>query len=364
MSKIIRRHVGQLIVAGFTGTTIPSELRALAREFDLGGVILFERNVEAAEQVAELAYEAKNLSLNLPAWVSVDQEGGRVIRLHEPFTEWPSMQALGRTGAESLAKRFAEALALELRTVGVTLDYVPVLDVQTNPRNCVIGDRALSDQAGEVARLGRTIIETLQEGGVAACGKHFPGHGDTVADSHFELPVFEHTRDRLCEVELEPFRMAILVEVVALMTAHVLYPSLDAEVPATLSRAIITGLLREELNFEGLVVTDDMEMAAIAKTRGIPEATVQAVAAGCDMILLGGVDTDRQVEALEAIIYAVENNILDSQRVTDALDRQRRAKERLLGWVFDWKPPGASALRNVLGCREHMALAEEIASYS
>ena len=363
MSKSIRRHVGQLIVAGFTGRTIPSELRALAREFDLGGVILFGRNVEAPEQVADLAYAAKNLSLEVPAWVSVDQEGGRVVRLRAPFTEWPSMQALGRTGAESLAKRFAQALALELRTVGVTLDYAPVLDVQSNPRNCVIGDRALSERAEEVARLGRTIIENLQEGGVAACGKHFPGHGDTTADSHLELPVVEHARDRLWQVELEPFRAAIVAQVVALMTAHVLYPALDAEAPATLSREIITGLLREELNFDGLVVTDDMEMAAIAKTRGIPEATVQAVAAGCDMVLLGGVDTEGQVAALEAIIYAVETNVLNSQRVSDALDRQRRAKERLLGWVYDWQPPGAIELRNVLGCSEHVALAEEIARY-
>src|SRR5690349_23262617 len=192
----IRHQIGQLLIAGFNGAQPPVELRSLAREFGLGGAILFARNVEEPAQVAELSFELARLTPDMPAWVSVDQEGGRVARLKAPFTEWPPMAVLGRRGDEGLARRFAAALAAELRAVGITLDYAPVLDIHTNPKNPVIGDRALSEDAAMVARYGAAIIRGLQDGGVAACGKHFPGHGDTSVDSHLDLPVVEHPPDR------------------------------------------------------------------------------------------------------------------------------------------------------------------------
>src|SRR6478752_2577233 len=185
----LRRQIGQLLIAGFDGHQIPAELRALAREFGLGGVILFARNVAEPEQVAEVAFEAARIVPDLPLWVSVDQEGGRVARLKSPFTEWPPMATLGRSGDVGLAERFARALAFELKAVGVTLDFAPVLDVHTNPKNPVIGDRALAERAADVARLGAAIIKAMQDERVAACGKHFPGHGDTSKDSHLELPL-------------------------------------------------------------------------------------------------------------------------------------------------------------------------------
>ncbi len=210
MSPLALRHqIGQLLIAGFSGTAVSAELRSLAREFGLGGVILFARNISDPEQVAELCYDAARITPDLPAWVSVDQEGGRVARLKAPFTEWPPMAALGRSGNVALAERFARALAAELKAVGITLDYAPVLDVHTNPKNPVIGDRALADKAAEVARLGAAIISALQGEGIAACGKHFPGHGDTSTDSHLELPLVEHPPERLREVEFVPFRAAI-----------------------------------------------------------------------------------------------------------------------------------------------------------
>ena len=184
----VRRHAGQLAIAGFAGHSIPSDLRLLAREFDLGGIILFARNVDAPEQVADLAREAQELADELPLWVSTDQEGGRVARLKTPFTVWPPMMTLGRSGDEGLAERFARALAAELRAVGISLDFTPVLDILTNKANPAIGDRALAERAEDVARLGRAIVEALQAEGIAACGKHFPGHGDTSTDSHHELP--------------------------------------------------------------------------------------------------------------------------------------------------------------------------------
>src|ERR687898_244616 len=212
----VRRYAGQLAIAGFAGHSIPQELRALAREFDLGGVIFFARNVESPEQVAELSREAQSLAREIPLWVSVDQEGGRVARLKAPFTIWPPMATLGRSGDEALAARFARALAAELKAVGISLDYTPVLDVHTNPKNPVIGDRALAERAEDVARLGRTIIRGLQGAGLAACGKHFPGHGDTSTDSHFELPMVEHPPDRLRAIEFEPFRAAIREDVASI----------------------------------------------------------------------------------------------------------------------------------------------------
>jgi beta-N-acetylhexosaminidase len=201
----LRREIGQLLIGSLPATTITPEMRSLAREFQLGGVTLFKRNIEAPEQVAELSHDLQSLGSDLPVWVAVDQEGGRVARLRTPFTEWPPMATLGRAGDEKLAYRFAAALATELRAVGVTLDYAPVLDILTNSQNPVIGDRALSEDALAVAQLGSAIIRGLQENGIAACGKHFPGHGDTSQDSHIALPLVEHPPDRIRRVELVPF---------------------------------------------------------------------------------------------------------------------------------------------------------------
>ena len=234
MPLATRRDIGQLLIGSFKGTSVPVEWRSLARDFDLGGAILFGRNIEAPEQIAELAVDIEALGRAMPTWVSVDQEGGRVARLKEPFTKWPPMATLGRAGSEKLAERFAQALARELRAVGITLDYAPVLDIHTNPKNPVIGDRALAEQADDVARLGTVIVRTLQAEGVAACGKHFPGHGDTSQDSHFELPLVEHPPDRLRAVEFEPFRAAIREKVAFIMTAHLHVPSLDEHRLATL----------------------------------------------------------------------------------------------------------------------------------
>src|SRR6478735_1575334 len=249
MPLATRRDIGQFLIGSMPGKTIPAELRSLAREFDLGGVILFSRNIEAPEQVAELAAESEALGRSTPAWVSVDQEGGRVARLKEPITKWPPMATLGRAGkdAEKLAERFAGALARELLAVGITLDYAPVLDIHTNPKNPVIGDRALAEKARTVADLGAAIVRVLQSEGVAACGKHFPGHGDTSADSHFELPLVEHPPELLREREFLPFAAAIAAGVATIMTAHILVPTLDAEKPATLSPRIVRSILREEL---------------------------------------------------------------------------------------------------------------------
>ena len=357
------RQVGQLLIGSFPGTSISPELRSLAREFDLGGAILFGRNVEAPEQVAEVAADVEALGCTMPAWVSIDQEGGRVARLKEPFTRWPPMAVLGRAGSETLAERFSRALARELAAVGITLDYAPVLDIQSNPKNAVIGDRALAERADEVARLGAVIIRTLQKEGVAACGKHFPGHGDTIADSHFELPLVEHAPDRLRAVELEPFRAAIRENVAFIMTAHVLVPSLDELNPATLSRAIVRDLLRNELGYEGVILSDDLEMKAISARMPVAKAAVDAIAAGCDGLLVCSGDVPVQAAVLEALVKAIESGEISSARINDALTRAKKAKERFL--AFERPKPAARLreLRSVIGRDEHQAIAAEMASF-
>jgi beta-N-acetylhexosaminidase len=360
----VRRHVGQLAIAGFAGHEIPSELRALAREFDLGGIILFARNVAEPDQVAGVARDAQSLAHELPLWVSVDQEGGRVARLKAPFTEWPPMQTLGRSGDERLAERFALALAVELKAVGISLDYTPVLDILTNPKNPVIGDRALAERAEDVARLGRTIITTLQRAGIAACGKHFPGHGDTGTDSHHELPLIEHPPDRLKAVELVPFRAAIEAGVACIMTAHILIPAFDEARPATLSPAIVDGLLKKELGYTGLVLSDDLDMRAISARYGVPEATVAAIGAGCDVVLMCGASPEAQWAALEAVIRACEGGTLPLKRVEDALARHRRLKERFLAPPGLPRPLTGPALRAALGRDEHQAVAAEMARFA
>jgi len=360
--RSIRRDIGQLLIGSLPGTTITPELRSLAREFQLGGVILFSRNIEAPEQVAELAYDVQSLATETPLWVSVDQEGGRVARLRAPFTEWPPMAVLGRSGDPSLASRFAASLAAELKAVGITLDYAPVLDIHTNPKNPIIGDRALAESAEHVAELGAAIVAGLQDNGVAACGKHFPGHGDTSVDSHLELPLVEHPPDRIRRVECVPFRAAIAADVAFIMTAHILVPALDEENPATLSSRIVKDMLRDELGFRGVIVSDDLEMKAIAKTWTVPDAAVLAIAAGCDALLICSGDVDAQARTLEALVHAVEDDRISVQALENSLKRLRQAKERFLAAPVG-TPPRLRDLQQVVGCDAHRRVADEMARF-
>ena len=231
----IRKSVGQLLISGFDGFVVPVEMRSLAREFDLGGLIIFSRNVEAPEQVAELSVAARELEQEVPLWMSVDQEGGRVQRLKEPFTRWPPMATLGRARDVELTRRFARALASELAAVGITLDFrARARRADECEEPCDRRPRALRQRRRR--RRPRTgIVETLQQAGIAAAGKHFPGHGDTGVDSHLDLPVCDLPPDRLRAVEFVPFRAAIDARVAFMLTCHVLYPAFDEEHPATLS---------------------------------------------------------------------------------------------------------------------------------
>jgi beta-N-acetylhexosaminidase len=352
----LRRHAGRFVIAGFPGHTAADDLRRLVAEFDLAGVIYFTRNILEPVQVAELSREVSALARDWPLWISVDQEGGRVARLKAPFTIWPPAATLGRAG-ERLAARYGVALAAELRAVGINLDWAPVLDVNSNPSNPVIGDRALSESPELVATLGAAVIGAMQDAGVAACGKHFPGHGDTTVDSHEALPVVEHDRRRLDAIEFVPFRSAIAADVAAIMTAHVLVPAIDPDKLASFSPRIVSDLLKHELGFHGVVVSDDLGMKAVSAGVPLPEATVAAVKAGCDVVLACNSTQEEQWVALEALIKACESGEIPQQRIDDAWARQRRVKERFGRQML--KQPSLDRV----GCDEHLAVAEEMAAW-
>src|SRR3990167_5936112 len=254
-----------MFMVSLRGEEIAEEEKRLLKDYPFGGFILFSHNLKEPKQIHSLCRTVWETSKQVPPFIAIDQEGGRVHRLPAPFTNFPAAAALGRTRNPDLAYRFARATARELAAVGINLNFAPVLDVHSNPDNPVIGDRSLSSDPGQVAALGWAIIEGLRDGGIIPCGKHFPGHGDTAKDSHLELPVVEKDLTALRAIELPPFGRACRNQIESLMTAHVLYPSLDHNYPATLSETIIGGLLREELGYQGVVFSDDLEMNAISR---------------------------------------------------------------------------------------------------
>jgi beta-N-acetylhexosaminidase len=356
--KEIVRRVGQRFLVGFEGHEPSPHMKRLIRDFGVGHAILFAQNVDGPEQVAGLVSEVQSLARaaghELPLLVAVDQEGGRVARLREPWTLWPPLRALGRTGSEEMARRMGQALAAELSSCGILWDFAPVVDVDTNPKNPVIGDRSFGDDPDLVGRLGAAMIRGLQEGGVIACAKRFPGHGDTEVDSHLDLPAVDHPRSRLEEVELRPFREAIGAGVASIMTAHVLVRELDDLLPATLSPRVLSTLLRQDLAYGGVVVSDALEMKAVAARWRPGGAAALAARAGCDVVAVCQ-GPDAQVEAIEAVIRAVEAGEIPWSEMDDANDRIRRLKQRFL---LPYREPDPKAARQAAG--GHRSLAMEI----
>ncbi|HEX5501493.1 MAG TPA: glycoside hydrolase family 3 protein [Thermomicrobiales bacterium] len=347
-------QVGQLIVAYVPGTTLDADTAAFLRDCHVGGVVLLGDNIATPAETRALtaaldaACRAGNRA-GLPATIAADQEGGRVQRLKPPATSFPSAMALGATGSAEHARHWGLATARELRALGLTMDYAPVLDVNDNPLNPVIGTRAYGERADEVARLGLAACAGLREAGCLATVKHFPGHGDTHVDSHFGLPTVPHGWARLDAVELAPFRAAIAAGVPAVMTTHIVFPALDPDLPATLSRAVLTGLLRGELGFGGAIVSDAMEMQAIADRFGVVAGAVQFIAAGGDLLL--GVREVRAVYA--ALLAAVANGDISRDHLAASVGRVLRLKR----WAAA-QPPADPAW---LGAPEHGAWAAAIA---
>lgn len=351
-----REKIGQLFMIGFMGTAVTPDMASFIREYKPGGVILFSRNLESVEQIVDMTNDLQRCSPKLPLLISIDQEGGRVSRLPKGFTIFPPCELLGRCNSSELTYAAAATTAKELKVVGINMNMAPVLDVNSNPNNPVIGDRAFGSTPDVVSELALVTAAGLQDNRVVACGKHFPGHGDTNADSHKELPVVEAPRERLEAVEFPPFRRAAAAGIATIMTAHVLYKALDERLPATLSPAIITHLLRDEMKYDGVVLTDDLEMHAIVDHYGPGDAAVRAFLAGCDILLICK-DRDREVAAFEAIEKAVASGAIETRRLDQSVARIQRLKQRFL---LPYKPALISDAKLVTGCRSHQALLQSL----
>jgi len=354
----LARAAGQLLTVGFDGLALPEDLRARLAASEVGGVMLFRPNIQTPAQVASLVADIRGAAPgDAPGLVAIDQEGGLVQRLRAPLTVWPDMLSVGAAGQPERTFAVGQALGAELAALGIGWDFAPVLDVHTNPANPVIGNRAFGTTPQAVAAHALAFWRGLRAAGLVGCGKHFPGHGDTRADSHLELPVVDHDLARLRAVELAPFAAAAAAGIDSIMTAHVLYPALDPDRPATLSRRILTDLLRGQLGFQGVIVSDDLGMKAVADRYPIEELAVQSVAAGADVLLIRE-PVDRQRQAFRALVRAAETSVAFRDRVMESAGRVAAMKAACRVAL----PGPAAALAARLGTADHRALASSFSS--
>lgn len=333
----LEEKVGQLLMIGLPGPDLDDATRELVAHCRPGGVILFDSNIVDPGQLARFIRDVRSAVAAVSpgggeALVSIDQEGGVVARLTERHgvVVFPGNMALAAAEAgmdgpapqETLAYRVGRAMGRQLRALGINMDLAPVLDVNNNPDNPVIGVRSFGEDPQVVARLGAATIAGLRDAGVAAVGKHFPGHGDTALDSHFTLPAIPHRRERLEQVELVPFRAAVAAGVEAIMTAHVTFPAIDPRpgISATLSPAALTGLLRRDLGFPGVIMTDAIEMKSVSEFHGPAEAAVLALEAGADIILVGQDPTAARA-AFDGLLAAVRTGRVDGRRLDESVRR-------------------------------------------
>ncbi len=304
-----RELAGSVLTTGIPGPSLDAATRSALEEIAPSGVILFRRNIESPERLRELT--ASLHALPSRPLVSIDHEGGKVVRVGPPFTDFPPARSI--QDAET-AEQVGRAIGSELASVGIDIDFAPILDVDSNPDNPIIGERAYSRDPTVVAERALAFARGMHSAGIIACGKHFPGHGDTDRDSHLELPVVNRTREQLEEIELVPFRAAAKAGIPMIMTAHVVYPALDPINPATVSPSILGELLRKDLGYEGIIVSDDLEMRALSKSSTVPDAAVASLQAGCDWLLVCN-DFDNTVATAQRLTNAISNGELDRDRI-------------------------------------------------
>ncbi|SEQ68669.1 beta-N-acetylhexosaminidase [Piscibacillus halophilus] len=334
----LHKKVGQMMIFGFKGIQPSEEIKFMIREYHIGGVILFGRNIGTPQEIlhltSELQEEARRSGYERPLLICIDQENGAVRRLGEGATIMPGSMLLGATQQPELAYETGKITGKELRALGINWNLAPVVDVNNNPLNPVIGVRSFGEDPKKVAEFSKEAVRGMQDAGVMTTIKHFPGHGDTQVDSHLDLPVIDHDMDRLQQVELVPFKECINHGADTVMSAHVYFPTIEPELnrPATLSKRVITGLLREELGFEGVVTTDCMEMDAISKGIGTPKGGVEAVKAGIDLVMVSHLH-DRQEETIKQIVKAVKEDDISMEHIEDSIRRINKLKDRYLSWA-------------------------------
>lgn len=325
----IDEKIGQLIIAGFDGTTVNDELRSLILEKYVGGVILFSKNVESASQVVALNNEIKEINKvnKSPIFISVDEEGGLVSRMPSEFKDIPTNSDIAKYDDEDLSYNIGKVIGEEISSLGFNMDFAPVLDINSNPNNPVIGDRSFGDNEAIVSKLGIATMKGLKDSNVIASVKHFPGHGDTSVDSHVGLPVVEHDLERLKSFELVPFKKAIDAGADMVMVSHIMLPKIDEKEPATLSKTIITDILRKDMNYNGVVVTDDMTMGAIINNYDIGEAAVKSINAGVDIVMVCH-QYENVIKVIDAIKEAVKNGTITEERLDKSVERILKLKDK------------------------------------
>jgi beta-N-acetylhexosaminidase len=361
----IRHLIGQQLIIGIEGLTLSQDEAHFIVDNNIGGIILFRRNVESPSQLRELCLSIQSLRHQMPnqapLFISIDMEGGRVHRLRSPFTQWPALACLGKIGSTETAYEFALAMGTELRAVGINLDFAPSVDVFNNPKNTVIGDRALGTDAELVARLAPALVQGYYKANVIPCAKHFPGHGHTVIDSHEDLPIEMKTLEELERIEFEPFRSVFRTELDLLMSAHIKFPNIDPDWPGTLSEIFMKRILRDQLGYRGLVTTDDLDMKGL--TRYFDKATiaVRALQAGANILLYCN-EPESPVIAMDAIEKAIADKKLNAEDVVINHKRILELKVKALAAsaTGSLDPLSQSEMGQIIGCSKHLNLAQSI----
>jgi beta-N-acetylhexosaminidase len=328
------QKIGRLFMVGIPGPSLDEATEALIRDYNLGGIILFSRNIEDPTQISRLCRDIQSTAMKhhgAPLFLAVDQEGGRVARLREPFTIFPGNSAIGMDDRPvERAMEFGLITAREMKIVGLNMNFAPVVDVLRGVPEKHLAGRTFGEGADMVALLGRTVVRSLQENGIMAVVKHFPGLGRANIDPHFHLPRIEAEIEEISEINLPPFKAAIEEGVSAIMTSHAIYPALDPERPATLSADILTQLLRTEMGFDGLIITDDLEMGAIARHWGVAKGALASFEAGADILLI----CERQENLLESLTLIRSRLLRDEisfRRLDQSIERIMQARSRFLG---------------------------------
>ncbi len=367
-SMTTEQKVGQLFVVYFADPYFSPALEQMITEYQIGGIIIFDRNVTGLADLARLINDAQNSAINagpgVPLFVATDQEGWPVLRLRDGATIFPSNMAVGASGSVMDAQLMASIMATEMKAVGINMNLAPVMDVNSNPANPIIGIRSFGSSPQLVSRLGTAMIETYQAQGIIATAKHFPGHGDTSLDSHLSLPTITHDLTRLEAVELAPFRAAISAGVDCIMTAHISLPAVDPSRnrPATLSPPILQGLLRGQMGFVGLIATDSLGMRALTDEYDVATAAALAFQAGADLLMFGddpGHDPSEQRPAYERVLELVEGGNVPMSRLDDAVRRILLLKARR--GIQDWQPVVIDRFAEQMGTAEHLAAARQVA---
>lgn len=310
--------IGQLLIVGLEDSTVDENTKTMIKDYKIGGFILFSRNIKDENSTLKLINDLKiqNSSNKIPLFISIDEEGGRVSRLPKVYKKLPEAKKIGDIDNEDIAYEFGQLLGERLNTLGINLNYGPVLDINSNPNNPVIGTRAFGDNAETVIRTGIKVIKGIESTGVIPVPKHFPGHGDTGIDSHVNLPIVDKTLDELEDLELLPFIKAIEEGTDMIMVAHILFPQLDDKFPSTMSYEILTNLLRERLGFNGVIISDDMTMGAIVENYSIEKGAIEFLKGGGDIALIchGSENPIKVINEIKDRIHNGEITIEDIER--------------------------------------------------